>query len=118
MLFNRKPNKICVDKVSEFYNRSTKSWVQDNYIKMYSTHIERKFIVTERFVITLKNKIYKYMALVSDNLYIDKLNDINDKYNNTYSTIKMRTVDVKSGTYFDFIKEYNEKVLNLKFLII
>ena len=62
---NRKPNKICVDKGSKFYNNSFKKWLQDNDIVMYSTHKEEKFVVAERFVRTLKNKIYKYMTSIS-----------------------------------------------------
>ena len=56
---NCKPNKIWVDKGSEFYNRSMKSWLQDDDLEMYSTDNERKSVVTERFIRTLKNKIYK-----------------------------------------------------------
>ena len=56
---NWKPNKISVDKGSEFYNRSMKSWLQDNNIEMYSIHNEGKSVVAERFIRTLKNKIYK-----------------------------------------------------------
>ena len=56
---NRKPNKIWVDKGSEFYNRSTKSWLEKNDIEMYSTHNEGKSVVAERFIRTIKNKIYK-----------------------------------------------------------
>ena len=48
----RKPRKIWVDKGSEFYNRSVKSWLQDNDIKIYSTYNERKSLVAERFVRT------------------------------------------------------------------
>ena len=59
---------------------------------------------------TLKNKIYNYITSVSKNVYIDKLDDIVDKYNNTYhSTIKMKPVDVKSNTYTDSRKEINNK---------
>ena len=54
-----------VDKRSEFYNRSMKSWLQDNDIKMYSTHNEGKSVVDERFIRTLNNQIYKYMTSVS-----------------------------------------------------
>ena len=65
---------------------------------MYSTHNERKFVVAKRFIRTLKNKIYKYMTLVSKNVYIDKLNEIVNKNSNTYpSTIKMKPGDVKSN---------------------
>ena len=55
---NRKPNNIWVDKCSEFYNRSMKSWLEKNDIEMYSTHNEGKSVVAERFIRTLKNKIY------------------------------------------------------------
>ena len=53
----RKPNKIWVDKGSEFYNRSMKSLLQDNDIVMYSTHNEGKSVVAERFIKTLKNNL-------------------------------------------------------------
>ena len=75
---------------------------------MYLTHNERKSVVTERFLRTLKNKTYKYMTSVSKNLYIDKLDDIFNKYNNTYySTINVKPVDVKSNTYINSGKETN-----------
>ena len=61
----KKPNKIWVDKGSEFYNRSMKPWLQDSDIVMYSTHFKGKSAVTERFVRTFKNKIYKYMTSIS-----------------------------------------------------
>ena len=67
---------------------------------MYSTHNEGKSVVAEKFVRTLKNKIYKYMTSILTNVYIHKLDDIVNKYNNTYhSTIKMKPVDVKPSTY-------------------
>ena len=55
----RKLNKIWVDKGSKFYNRSMKSWLEKNYIEMYSRHNEGKSVVAERFITTLKIKIYK-----------------------------------------------------------
>ena len=64
---NRKPNKIWVDKGSGFYNSFFKKWLQDNDIAMYSTHNERKSVVTERFIRAIKNKIYKYMTSISKN---------------------------------------------------
>ena len=60
----RKPNKIWVDKGSEFYNSSFKKWLRDNNIEMYSTHNEGKYVIAERFIRTLKNKIYKYMTSI------------------------------------------------------
>ena len=61
---NCKPNKIWVDKGSEFYNRYLKSWLEDNDTEMYSTHNEGKSVVAERVIKTLKNKIYKYVTSV------------------------------------------------------
>ena len=81
---NRKPNKIWVDKGSEFYNTSFEKWLRDNDIVMYSTNNEGKSVVAERFIRTLKSKIYKYMTSISKNVYIDKLDDIVNEYNNTY----------------------------------
>ena len=106
---NRKPYKIWVDKGNEFYNRTMKSWLEKNDIEIYSKHNEGKSVTAERFIKTLKNKIYKYMTSVSKNVYIDKLDGIVNKYNITYSTIKMKPVDVKSNTYIDSNKEVNEK---------
>ena len=54
----RKPNKIWVDQGSEFYNKSFKIRSKDNSIEMHSTHNEGKSAVAERFIRTLKNKIY------------------------------------------------------------
>ena len=77
---------------------------------MYSTHNGGKSVVAERFIRTLKNKIYKYMTSVSKNVYIDKLDDIVDEYNNTYhTTIKMKPADVKDNTYINADKEINNK---------
>ena len=59
-----------------------KSWLEKNDIEMHSTHNEGKSVVAERFIKTIKNKIYKYMTSISKNVYIDKLDDIIHKYNN------------------------------------
>ena len=92
-----------------------KSFLQNDNIEMYLTHDERKTVVTERFIRTLKNKIYKYMTSISKNVYIDKLDDIVNKYNNAYhSTIKMKPVDVKSNTYINSSKEINDEDSKLK----
>ena len=86
---------------------------------MYSTHNEGKSAVAERFIRTLKNKIHKYITSISKNVYIDKLDDIVNKYNNTYhSTIKMKPVDVKSSTYVDSRKKLVIKILNIKLTIL
>ena len=92
-----------------------KSWLEKNEIEMYSTHNEKNSVVSERFVTTLKNKIYKYITLISKNRYIDKLDLIVNKYNNTYHrAIKMKPADVKSSTYFDFNEENDGEGTKLK----
>ena len=97
----RKPNKIWVDKGSEFYNSSFKKWLKDNDIEMYSIHNEGKSVVAERFIGTLKTKIYKYMASMSENVYINKLDDTVNECNTYHRTIKMKPVDVKDNAYID-----------------
>ena len=107
---SRKPNKIWVDKGSEFYDAYFKEWLRDNDIVMYSTHNEGKSVVAERFIRKLKSKIYKYMTSISKNVYIDKLDDIVDEYNNIYhTTIKMKPIDVKDNTYINTSKENHNK---------
>ena len=77
---------------------------------MHSIHNEGKSVIAERFILTLKNNIYKYMTTISKNVYIDKSDDIVDEYNNTYhKTIKMKPVDIKDNAYIDFEKEVNDK---------
>ena len=77
---------------------------------MYSTHNEGKSVVAERFIRTLKGKIYEYMTSISKNVYIDKLDDIVNEYNNTYhTTIKMKPIDVKDNTYINTDKDANDK---------
>ena len=77
---------------------------------MYSTHNEGNSVVAERFIRTLKNKIYKYMTSISKNVYIDKLDDIVNEYNNTYHTTnKMKPIDVKDNTYIAFDRECYDK---------
>ena len=92
-----------------------KSGQEKNAIEIYATHHEGKSVVAERFIRILKNNIYKYMTSVLKNVYIDKLDDIVNKYNNTcHSTIKMKPGDVKPSTYADSSKEINNKCLNFK----
>ena len=67
---------MWVDKGSKFYSKSLKLWLEKNDIEMYSAHNEGKSIVAEIFIRTLKSEIYKYMASISKNVYIDKLGDI------------------------------------------
>ena len=70
---NRKPNKIWVDKGSEFYNSSMKSRLEKNDIEMYSTHNKGKSVVAEGFIRTLKNKIFKLMTSISKNVHIGNM---------------------------------------------
>ena len=82
---------------------------------MYSIHNQEKSVVAERFIRTLQTKIYKYMTLVSKNVYIDKLDDIMDGYINTYHRmIKIKLIDAMDNTYVDFTKEVNDKDPKLK----
>ena len=76
---------------------------------MYSTYNEGKSVVAERFIRTLKNKLYKYMTATGKNVYYDVLDDVVNKYNNTkHSTIKMKPIDVKNSKRV-YIDEHNEK---------
>ena len=94
----------------EFYNHNFKKWLVNNDISMYSMYNEGKSVVAERFIRTLKNKLYKHMTNVSKNVYYDVLHDIVKKYNNTWhSTIKMKPIDVKDNTYINTDKKINNK---------
>ena len=73
---------------------------------MYSTYNEEKAFVAERFIRTWKAKVYKYMTSISKNVFIYKLDDIVNEYNNKYHrTSKMKPVGVQDNTYIEFIKE-------------
>ena len=72
----RKPNKIWVGYGSEFYNNKFKKFLKENEIETYSTNNEGKSVVAERFIKTLKNKIYKQMTTIGKNVYFDVLDDI------------------------------------------
>ena len=106
---NRKPNKIWVDQGGEFYNNVFEKWLSDNNINMYSTYNEGKSVVAERFIRTLKYKLYKHMTATGKNVYYDVLDDVVNKYNNTkHSTIKMKPIDVGDNKRV-YIDEHNEK---------
>ena len=105
----RKPNKIWVDQGGEFYNHNFKKWLSDNDIIMYSTYNEGKSVVAERFIRTLKNKLYKHMTATGKNVYYDVLDDVVNKYNNTkHNTIKMKPIDVGDNRRV-YIDEHNEE---------
>ena len=107
---NRKPNKIWVDQGGEFYNNVFKKWLSDNDIIMYSTFNEDKSVVAERFIRTLKNKLYKHMTATGKNVYFDVLDDIVNEYNNTkHSAIKMKPKDVGDDNKRVYIDEHTKK---------
>ena len=86
-----------------------------NFTIIFFIHNEEKPVVAERFIRTLKTRIYKYMTSLSKNVYIDKLDDIVNEYNNTYHrTNKMKPVDVNNNTCVDYNKEVNYKYPKFK----
>ena len=107
--FGKKPNEIWVDQGGEFYNNVFKRWLSNNNI-MYSTYNEGKSVVAEKFIRTLKNKLYKHMTATGKNVYYDVLDDVVNKYNNTkHSTIKMKPIDVKDNNKRVYVDEHNKK---------
>ena len=83
---------------------------------MYSTFNEGKSAVAERFIRTLKNKIFKHMTTISKNVYIDVLNDIVNKYNNTiHRAIKMKPIDVTDNSFVEYNEDSNKR--NPKFKV-
>ena len=77
---------------------------------MYSAHNKGKSVVAERFIKTLKNKIYKNMRAISKNVYYDVFDDVVKKYNNTYhNTIKTKPVDVEDGFFAEYNEDFNKK---------
>ena len=103
---NCKPNKTWAGQSSEFHNKSTKSFLQNNNIEMYSAHNEGNSVVSGRSIRSSKKKIYKYTTSIPKNVYTDKLDDIVNKYHTAYhSTTKMNSVDVKSNIYIDSTKD-------------
>ena len=92
-----------------------KPWFQDNDTEMNSKHNEGKSVIVKRFDKILKNKIYKCITAVSKNVYIDKLDYIINRYNNTYhSTTNIKHSDVNPNRYIDFNVEKNERDSNLE----
>ena len=92
-----------------------KSWIETNDIEMHLTNNKEKSVAAERFIRNLNNKIYRYMTSIPKSVYIDRLDDIANKYNNTqHSTIKTKPVNVNPNIYNDFDKENNEKSSNFK----
>ena len=104
----RKPNKIQADQGSEFYNSQFKEVLKENHMEKYSTYSEGKSAVAEKFIKTLKNKIYKHMTAVLKDF--DVLDVIVDEYDNTFhKTIKIKPIDIKLDSYSLYNVESNEK---------
>ena len=107
---NRKPTKIWVNQGGGFYNNLFKRFLKNINFEMYSTFNERKSVVAERFVTTLKNRIFKHMTAVSNNHHFNILGDIVNKYNNTlHKTIKMKPIDFTSDSFTESNESSNEK---------
>ena len=106
----RKLKNIWVDQGHKCYNSSIKKWLKDKDVTNNSTYNKGKSVATERFIKTLKNKISAHMTAMSKNVYSDVLDDIVNKYNNTYHrTIKMEPIDVKPYSYAEYNVDSNEK---------
>ena len=109
IISKRKPNEIWVDQGGEFYNNLFKRFLKINNAEMHSTYNEGKSVVAERFIRTLKNKIFKQMAVVSKVVYFDVLDDVVDKCKKkVHRTIKMKPIDVKSESYGEYNKDSNK----------
>ena len=77
---------------------------------MFLTYSEGKSVIAEKFIITLKNKTYKYITSKSKNVHIDKSDNTVNKYNNIYHRkIKMKPSDIKSNKHINSSKEINDK---------
>ena len=77
---------------------------------MYSTINEGESVTAERFIRTLKNKIYKHTTAISKNVYYDVLDDIVNKYVNiVHKTIKMKPIDVTDDSFAEYNEESNKK---------
>ena len=111
----RKPNKMWFDQGGEFQIKLFKRFLRINNIEMYQTFNKEKSVVDERFIRTLKNKIFKHMTAISRNIYFHLLDDIVKKCNNTvHRTIKMKPIDVTSNSYAQYNEDSNEKDPKLK----
>ena len=102
--FQKKENQI------KYRSLKIKDFLKINNIEIYSTHNQGKSVVAERFIRTLKNKIFKHMTAISKNIYFDALDDIVNKYNNTvHRTIKMKPIDVTSDSFAEYNDDSNKK---------
>ena len=111
----RKPNKSWADQGVECYNNLFHRLLKMKDIEMYSTYKEGKFVVPERFIRTLKNKIFKHMKAISKSADFNVLDDIINKYNQkVYRAIEIKPRKVTSNSYAEYNEDSNEKVSKLK----
>ena len=97
---------VNITKNFQYYKR----FLKINNIEMYSTYNEGKSVVAERFIRTLKNKIFKYMRAVWHKIYFDVAGDIVNKYNNAvHRTIKTKPIDITSDSYAEYNEGSNKK---------
>ena len=102
--------KYGLIKATNFITIFFKKWLKSNVTEMYHTYNVGTSVVAERFIRTLKSKIYKHMTAVSKNVYFDVLDNIVDEYTNTYhNTVKMKPIDVKSSSCAEYNVDSNNK---------
>ena len=124
---NRKPNKIWLDKRSEFYNSSFKKGLKDNDVEMYSIHNEGESVVAERIIRKLKIKIYKYMTSVSKNVYkeytpnwseeIFVISKIKNRVPWTYVITDLNGEEIIGTFYEKELKKTNQKEFRIEKVI-
>ena len=110
----RQSYKIWIDQGGKFYNKVFDMWLKDEGIEMYLMYNEGSCksmkVVAERFIRTLKNKLYKHMTSVGKDVYYDVLDDIVEKYNNSVNrSIGMKPKDVGSDDEAAYVEASNEK---------
>ena len=97
-------------KVVNFIIILLKIFLKIKNIEMYSTYNEGKSAFAERFIRTLKNKIFKHMTAISKNVYFEVVDDIVNKYNNTvHKTIKMKPIDNTDDSYAEYNENFDKK---------
>jgi hypothetical protein len=99
------PNNICSDDGNEFFNKDLKSYLKQHHVNLYSTHSGLKSVFAERFIRTLKEKLYRYFTEHNTNYYLNVLDDLVNEYNNTkHSSIRAKPIEVLSGEVKPYIK--------------
>ena len=115
---NSKTNKSWVNQVREFYNKLIQEWLDDNDILMYMTYNEGKSVISERFMKTLRDKIYKKMTVNDRKSYPSYLNKIEDQCNNTYhSSVGKKLLMLIILLWLKKLRQIL-KLLNLKLMIV